>query len=148
MQSNDMPCAGSRAAASASSRQARRTVESIEGEDGRETNEPRKDGAWRIVRERPARGRGGDGHAAAVAGCAVAAQRAVVAVRAEMGGGDVVCGVGGVRGVRRVREWCGWSDWRGVRGWRGVGLGRGRFARDGIGSQRQRSHEEQSEQEF
>src|ERR1700722_20195421 len=94
MQSKDMPGAGcaSRAAAPTSSRQAWRTVESIEGEDGGVTDGPCKNGGCRIVRRRPPGGSHGDAYAAAAAGSAVTADRAVLAVPVAVGG---VCGGGG-----------------------------------------------------
>jgi hypothetical protein len=85
MKSNDVPRAV-HAAARGSSREARRTVESIEGEDGGVHEEPRADGGRRVVRQRPARGSRGDGYAAAVAGGAMAARRAMLAMRPVMGG--------------------------------------------------------------
>ena len=116
MESNDMPCAV-RAAARRSSRQTRWTVESSESEDGGVIEEPREDRGSRVARRRPARRSRGEGYAAAVAGGAMAAQRAMFAVRAGVAGE-----VGGVRG--------------------------GRLAGRRIGSQRQRRHQEEREQEL
>jgi len=133
MQSKDMPGAdcASRAAVRASNRQARRTVKSIEGEDGRVADGPCEDGGCRIVRRRPALWRRGYRYSAAVAGGAVTAHRAVLAVRAAVGGMSGLRGEGGL---------CGESGVRGVR--------RGRFAGRCIGSQRQRGREEEREQEL
>jgi hypothetical protein len=103
MESNDMPRAV-RAAARGSSRQARRTVESIEGEDGEMRQEPREDGGRRVVRQRPAWGWGSrsDGYAAAVAGGAMAARRGMLTVGAVMGGGVAGARRGRVAGSRRI----------------------------------------------
>jgi hypothetical protein len=88
MESNDMPRAV-RAAARGSSRQTRRTVESIEREDGGVSEERYEDGGCRIVRRRPAWGSRGDGYAAAVAGRAVGVQGAMRAMRALMQSGGL-----------------------------------------------------------
>jgi hypothetical protein len=80
-----MPCAV-RAAARGSGRQTRRTVESVESEDGGVIEESREGRGSRVVRRRPARGSRGDGYAAAVAGGAMTAERAMLAVCAVIGG--------------------------------------------------------------
>jgi hypothetical protein len=64
--------------------------------------EPCEDGGCRVVRQRPARGSRGEGYAAAVAGRAMAARRAMLAVR-RVGGEGGVAGGDGVIGARRGR---------------------------------------------